>query len=161
NVCYPDSCDGASHGDECQDTPCCLRESCADSNGDPDNDTCLSGYCDDEDLNCFPSYCKDGDSGDCSGADCPKCNFETCSADSECFSGVCGEDEYNAPDERCLPFHCGDGDLNGTESDTDCGGSCTPCGNGDTCNSGEDCLSGDCDEQGNGSGVFKCDGNSP
>lgn len=36
---------------------------------------------------------------------------------------------------------CTDGIKNGTESDVDCGGSCTPCANGLRCNSGTDCQS--------------------
>jgi hypothetical protein len=33
---------------------------------------------------------------------------------------------------------------NGTESDKDCGGSCTPCGTGLVCNAAADCQSGNC-----------------
>ena len=39
---------------------------------------------------------------------------------------------------------CGDGQLNGMESDVDCGGACMGCGFGQGCNSGADCLSANC-----------------
>lgn len=40
---------------------------------------------------------------------------------------------------------CDDGIANGTESDVDCGGDCTPCTAGDSCTSADDCLSSVCD----------------
>lgn len=39
---------------------------------------------------------------------------------------------------------CSDGDLNGNETDVDCGGSCPGCGTGDDCNTASDCASGVC-----------------
>ncbi|WP_437725574.1 trypsin-like serine protease [Sorangium sp. So ce861] len=40
---------------------------------------------------------------------------------------------------------CTDGVQNGTETDVDCGGTCTAdCANGDTCNTGADCASQNC-----------------
>jgi len=39
---------------------------------------------------------------------------------------------------------CADGELSGDESDVDCGGSCAPCGGGDTCFVDSDCSSGAC-----------------
>ena len=40
---------------------------------------------------------------------------------------------------------CDDAELNGDESDVDCGGSCAPCVNGAACMAGADCVSGACD----------------
>ena len=40
--------------------------------------------------------------------------------------------------------HCGNGVKDSDESDLDCGGSCTPCGQGKMCLRGADCLSASC-----------------
>lgn len=40
---------------------------------------------------------------------------------------------------------CHDGVFDGDETDYDCGGSCTPCGEGHQCRKGSDCASGNCD----------------
>ena len=40
---------------------------------------------------------------------------------------------------------CDDGALNGDESDIDCGGSCAACADGQLCNDGPDCSSGNCE----------------
>jgi hypothetical protein len=42
------------------------------------------------------------------------------------------------------PPSCSDGIKNADETDVDCGGSCTRCGNGQTCGSRNDCFSGLC-----------------
>jgi hypothetical protein len=39
---------------------------------------------------------------------------------------------------------CSDGNLNGTETDVDCGGSCAGCADGEVCDGGSDCASGVC-----------------
>ncbi len=39
---------------------------------------------------------------------------------------------------------CDDGAQNGDETDLDCGGSCTPCADGQSCENNTDCQSGDC-----------------
>jgi hypothetical protein len=53
----------------------------------------------------------------------------------------------------CVPASCMDGDHNGTETDTDCGGDvCSPCNDGDGCDKGSDCKSQVCGNNG------KCDG---
>ena len=55
------------------------------------------------------------------------------------------------PFTQRLPFRmplqntCSDSLLNGDETDTDCGGSCSPCGGGKKCASGSDCASTICD----------------
>ena len=46
---------------------------------------------------------------------------------------------------QCLPATCTDNILNGAETDTDCGGgTCSPCADGDDCDTGTDCTSGVC-----------------
>lgn len=58
------------------------------------------------------------------------------------------------PDDECAgadacngagACQCGDGLANGTESDVDCGGACTPCAFGDDCNGPADCESMRCE----------------
>ena len=57
----------------------------------------------------------------------------------------CGDSGVMSPaDLSAAPFTCGDGRLDGDESDVDCGGSCTPCMNGDLCTKDGDCASGRC-----------------
>jgi hypothetical protein len=50
---------------------------------------------------------------------------------------VCGSGLCSVPT-------CSDGARNGSESGTDCGGACAPCGAGIACNQDEDCGSGVC-----------------
>jgi hypothetical protein len=73
---------------------------------------------------------------DCGGP-CPdKCpDSSTCDQASDCQSGVC--------DVICQAASCGDGVINGTETDTDCGGDAclTRCANGMACAQGTDCES--------------------
>ena len=40
------------------------------------------------------------------------------------------------------PSTCGDGVLNGDETDVDCGGSCAGCGEGKICEEPADCMDG-------------------
>jgi hypothetical protein len=44
----------------------------------------------------------------------------------------------------CAAAACNDAILNGDESDVDCGGSCAPCADSETCNVAADCLNGVC-----------------
>jgi hypothetical protein len=68
------------------------------------------------------------------GAPCQKaadCSSEICTA------GTC----------RAVPMTCTDGTKDGTETDTDCGGtSCPPCAVPEHCAANGDCLSGYCDK---------------
>jgi len=57
----------------------------------------------------------------------------TCTTDSECSSGFCYNDE-------CAEPTCDDGDLNGDETDIDCGGGCeSKCQLGRNCEADRDC----------------------
>ena len=61
------------------------------------------------------------------------------------FGGVDGDHHGNAP---CYPpaATCGNGALDGDESDTDCGGGCAPCElTGAACLQNSDCVYGRCD----------------
>lgn len=48
------------------------------------------------------------------------------------------------PQPSRAPGSCFDGQLNGQESDVDCGGDCSPCEVGDACRVWRDCWSGRC-----------------
>src|SRR5262249_49498473 len=53
---------------------------------------------------------------------------------ADCESRVCTNNVCSAPT-------CVDGKQNGTETDKDCGGTCTPCANGLGCKMPGDCVS--------------------
>lgn len=59
-------------------------------------------------------------------------------------SALTGCDSNSTADEPILPS-CSDGVANQSETDVDCGASCTPCGLGKRCSSGADCSSGLCE----------------
>ncbi len=109
---------------------------------------------------------------DCGGNACGPCAVgKNCSKESDCETNLCeggkcvapkcdantkceGEMVCNLESGKCEG--CGDGVLNGNESDTDCGGSCsTKCEKGKKCNSGADCETGECGTDG------KCAGDKP
>jgi hypothetical protein len=68
---------------------------------------------------------------------------QSCFSGFDCLSGVCSEET-----SLCVPSSCDDGQLNGEESDVDCGEACGQvdgsklCGDNQSCFSGFDCLSG-------------------
>ena len=47
--------------------------------------------------------------------------------------------------DSALPSSCTDGMQNGTETDQDCGGDCSPCDIDEGCATGDDCVTGSCD----------------
>ena len=54
-----------------------------------------------------------------------------------CSGGTCSAG-------TCVPVSCKDGKKNGTETDIDCGGSCSACADGATCQATKDCKSASC-----------------
>ncbi len=60
-----------------------------------------------------------------------------CIANGDCMSQLCDQGS-------CVAASCGDMVKNGTESDVDCGGTCTPCSPGQKCVGASDCLGGFC-----------------
>ena len=64
----------------------------------------------------------------------------SCSTGTDCTSLVCA-------DGLCLAPTCDDGVKNATETGTDCGGSCAPCGTGQGCAGPSDCVSLVCTSQ--------------
>ena len=68
------------------------------------------------------------------------CPLVCCVENADCPGGICH-------DGVCEPPTCGDGIVNGEETDVDCGGAaCDPCLAGDDCSEGSDCESLVCDE---------------
>jgi hypothetical protein len=87
---------------------------------------------------------KNGDetATDCGGSTCPACGpNQACIAARDCASGVC----LGLLLKTCRAATCADSVKNGTETDVDCGGSCTPCANGHPCRVAGDCTSGACE----------------
>ena len=120
--------------EECQDGAQCLeqvdcRERCEDQ-------VCTS--CQDEALN------GDETDVDCGGAACAGCELEQgCNEDSDCESGFCSHHAlFPTPTEfACKPETCGNGEVDGDETDEDCGGQLceAQCEFGQTCLEDADC----------------------
>jgi len=77
----------------------------------------------------------------CGGTCTQKCGTgQGCLVPGDCQNGVCP-----AASHQCAAPMCGDGVKNGTETDLDCGGSCTMhCATGQGCVVNNDCVSGSC-----------------
>lgn len=92
-----------------------------------------------------PWSCEDGvqdgvETGpDCGGGVCPPCARGLgCRMDADCATLRC-------EDGVCLlAATCGDGVVDGKESDIDCGGGCPPCATGRRCERASDCASAIC-----------------
>ena len=80
---------------------------------------------------------------DCGGATCPGCGSgQACTLPRDCTSGVC---QGVLLLRTCRAATCADQVKNGTETDIDCGGSCSGCANGHPCLVDMDCTSGACE----------------
>jgi hypothetical protein len=79
---------------------------------------------------------------DCGNATCGLCAVgRPCSSSVQCQTGVCGQNG------TCAALVCGDGQRNGLEGDTDCGGpepNCPRCADRRTCRVDSDCQSDHC-----------------
>jgi hypothetical protein len=88
---------------------------------------------------------KNGDesAADCGGSSCQGCPVgAACRYALDCQSLSCPP--RDAGKSLCAAPTCTDRAKNGTETDTDCGGGCAPCGNGAACSLAADCSSGQC-----------------
>jgi len=102
---------------------------------------CLAGICQD-------ATCQDGTLNsdeidiDCGGS-CSPCGMgQDCSSGVDCASGFCVGGECVASGSISL---CGNGERDGDETDTDCGGTyCDPCELDEQCIADSDCLTGFC-----------------
>jgi len=125
-------------GVDCGGT-CASTSPCEDGVACLVNEDCASEYCLDE---VCADHCtsnrREADETDvnCGGADCEPCDGGLrCETGPDCVSGLCSNNE-------CTVASCDDDFQNQDESDTDCGGGCTPekfCEVGDECNSPADC----------------------
>lgn len=104
------------------DARTCTRDTCVGGQPQHDPEAPLTGCADDGGVVCNAA-------GAC----------VACVDGSQCASNVCS-DTFT-----CSPASCGDGSINGEETDLNCGGSvCPKCAIGQTCSAGTDCLSGVC-----------------
>jgi hypothetical protein len=87
------------------------------------------------DANCVAGYYCDGVGA--GGCQLPLAAGGTCNRMSQCTSSVCTGGSCQSPS-------CTDGVKNGTETDTDCGGTCSPCANTKNCLVTGDCQSESC-----------------
>ena len=127
---------GGSCG-KCADTKtCAVAADCTSVVCDAGTKKCLAPLCTDTVKNGTESDV------DCGGSCTTKCaNAKTCAVAGDCTSGVC-----NSGSKTCTPAACTDTVKNGTETDVDCGGSCTTkCADTKKCLVGADCTSLNCD----------------
>jgi hypothetical protein len=143
--CVADAChDGVKESGE-TDTDCggvcgatCTVGQMCKAAGDCASGTCGSGG------TCSSSQCSDGSKDgnetdiDCGGGTCAKCgNGKGCKIGNDCSSSFC-----NVPMNMCVDSQCKDGAQDGSETDVDCGGTCsTKCALTKGCKSGNDCAS--------------------
>jgi hypothetical protein len=139
-TCYDGMENGSEQGIDCGGS---CPNSCAMEGCVTDVQCGLGEFC--HDGECMPSSCENElqdtleTDVDCGGPQCPDCPAgAACDVDADCLSHVCGDDGL------CALPSCTDAAENGDETDVDCGGSCPPCGNGDDCMVGSDCVEGVC-----------------
>lgn len=149
-TCQAATCDdGVKNGDEadedCGTQACGLCQNGATCTLD---EQCEMGAC--KESICADPQCNDtrknGDETDIDcGGSCPPCGAdEICRGPEDCESLVCFM--TSATSGRCAQATCEDGQQNGNESFTDCGGGmCDPCADGDSCKAASDCQSSVCD----------------
>ena len=131
-------------GSDC--SPCAATKSCALASD------CSSSVC--TALKCVAPACNDSVKNgtetdtDCGGSCATKCGDTLkCAVAADCTSGVCDPVAHT-----CTAPACNDSVTNGTETDTDCGGSCaTKCADTKKCAISADCTSLVCDP-----GTFTC-----
>lgn len=119
-------CDGQGSSDDVAD----------DTDTPPSTDACVAMGCADgtpleQPLTGPP--CSDGGGIVCLDGACVECL-----TGESCASGIC------EASGACAAPACDDGVMNGTETDLDCGGSCSPCPDLAQCVVAEDCESGIC-----------------
>ena len=147
-TCQAPACDdGVANGEEadedCGTVECGL---CPNGSSCTLDGQCEKGSC--KDLVCADPQCtdtrKNGDETDVDcGGSCPPCSADdSCLVPEDCDSHVCLQ--ISASMNRCAQATCEDEQVNGDESDTDCGGTCEPCADGLVCKLAADCASSVC-----------------
>lgn len=147
---------------------CCSALPC------PDGESCVAGVCrapdaPDASVPSSPSECVGADcpgdmppvvlapscddgvqNGDETGSDCGGGCDRACGAGAGCVSDADCADGFFCPTQtaRCSEVSCDDDVLNGGETSIDCGGGCPGCAGGAACNTGSDCQSLVCGDDG-------------
>ena len=147
------SCSGCSYNQSCNNNLDCITPLYCNSSLSCDYPSCDDGQ-------------KNGDETgvDCGGNDCSECgNGNECNENSDCASNYCNQ----ATGECSLPDKCSNNQLDSGETDIDCGGSCSGCGEGDFCDITSDCVSGlicvngICSLDGDGDTILDSEDNCP
>lgn len=148
DICKESTCDDNLKGPNEADKDCGgeCDEKCDVGKDCGDDDDCKSGNCDISNGECVEAgKCHNNKLDpretdvDCGGVCLVKCNNgDRCESDYDCKSGNC-------LDNRCFEPTCSDGMKNQDETDTDCGGSCTPCEDDESCLRDSDCISENCE----------------
>lgn len=126
---------GGSCSERCAVGSLCASD--ADCEASCVDGSCAAPSCDDEIAN------QDESDVDCGGSCSERCGAnQTCTSDADCTSDlICSSDAV------CTAASCDDEQLNGSESDLDCGGdTCPGCPDGDACTVDGDCVSGVCSD---------------
>ncbi|WP_129580354.1 MULTISPECIES: hypothetical protein [Sorangium] len=100
-----------------------------------DGNDCTVDQCDET----GPIHTAHPDGTRCRGGYCARGNCVGCIRQADCSdtSDVCDQNV-------CVPGHCVDNRHGDGETDTDCGGPCVPCADGQKCQLDADCSSGAC-----------------
>jgi hypothetical protein len=123
--CGP-GCDDCDNGSKCTSDEHCSSGACV-------SNLCVDPGCTDKEQNGSETDV------DC-GGECPACNDDLkCKLGKDCRSGICAA--VTSTINRCVEATCDDGEINGRESDLNCGGTCDPCGDGKRCFENSDCSS--------------------
>jgi len=142
-VCSAGACKGLCHP---TDKQCkaggLIPQTCTADGAWEDGAAC--GYkCDAPTGKCLAAGCgdkaKNGDETDVDcGGSCGGCTIgSACKGDADCISPA----SARCIDSKCAAASCSDGVKNGTETDSDCGGSCTKrCAVNQSCSINDDCL---------------------
>ncbi|MBW2454643.1 MAG: hypothetical protein JRI68_09035 [Deltaproteobacteria bacterium] len=126
----------------------------AGGQGGTGGDPCDPSLCPGADTDCSKRICDDNDECDVehepAGTSCTGSGDErVCDGEGTCVECMVTDDCDGSDlcdNQMCVPPTCTDQQLNGTETDVDCGGDdCAPCANTEGCLVAGDCQSGFCD----------------
>src|SRR5690606_27704796 len=102
-------CDDCDNGSKCTSDENCSSGACV-------SNLCVDPGCTDKEQNGSETDV------DC-GGECPACNDDLkCKLGEDCRSGICAA--VTSTINRCVEATCDDGEINGRESDLNCGGTC-------------------------------------
>ncbi len=159
--CIDGGCGAGQDALDCDDSNLCTDDSCVPQVGCvhlPNDAVCDDGSECTIGDGCQAGICvAGGNAPDCD--DGVLCTTDSCDADLGCIHDLvepcCGNNIVEPPEECddgnyenadectavCQMATCDDVLLNGQETDVDCGGTCTPCADGEGCVEGADCVS--------------------